>query len=73
MDIYVSIGPFFLASLYRRITLNGGKEMKETRKEKAEAVETEKKKDVIAHRKSCDARGTGLSHYILMDDGRAKK
>jgi len=23
--------------------------------------------DVIAYRKSCDAEGTGLSHYILMD------
>ncbi|HUH66993.1 MAG TPA: modified peptide precursor CbpA [Syntrophales bacterium] len=26
-----------------------------------------KKKDVIALRKSCKAKGTGLSHYILMD------
>jgi len=25
------------------------------------------KKDVIAFRKTCNARGTGLSHYILMD------
>jgi len=25
------------------------------------------KKDVIATRRSCDASGTGLSHYILMD------
>lgn len=25
------------------------------------------KKDVIASRKSCSARGTGLSHYILTD------
>ena len=24
-------------------------------------------KKVIAHRKSCQAKGTGLSHYILMD------
>ncbi|OHC74956.1 MAG: modified peptide precursor CbpA [Rhodospirillales bacterium RIFCSPLOWO2_12_FULL_58_28] len=24
-------------------------------------------KDIIAYRKSCDAEGTGLSHYILMD------
>lgn len=22
---------------------------------------------IIAYRKSCDAEGTGLSHYILMD------
>jgi modified peptide precursor CbpA len=25
------------------------------------------KKDVIAYRKTCTAKGTGLSHYILMD------
>ena len=25
------------------------------------------KKNVIAFRKKCPARGTGLSHYILMD------
>ena len=25
------------------------------------------KKAVIAHRKACKAKGTGLSHYILMD------
>ncbi len=25
------------------------------------------KKDVIAYRKTCQAKGTGLSHYILMD------
>jgi len=29
------------------------------------------KKDVIAYRKSCKAKGTGLSHYILMD-GKGK-
>ncbi|MEK7312994.1 MAG: modified peptide precursor CbpA [Deltaproteobacteria bacterium] len=29
------------------------------------------KQDVIAVRKSCNASGTGLSHYILMDK-RAK-
>ncbi len=23
--------------------------------------------DVIAYRKTCQAKGTGLSHYILMD------
>ncbi|HSM92342.1 MAG TPA: modified peptide precursor CbpA [Anaeromyxobacteraceae bacterium] len=26
------------------------------------------KKAVIASRKSCGAKGTGLSHYILMDE-----
>ena len=25
------------------------------------------KKSVIAYRKTCPAKGTGLSHYILMD------
>ena len=25
------------------------------------------KADVIAYRKGCKAKGTGLSHYILMD------
>jgi len=25
------------------------------------------KKAVVAFRKSCEAKGTGLSHYILMD------
>ena len=25
------------------------------------------KKTVIAYRKTCKAKGTGLSHYILMD------
>jgi len=31
----------------------------------------EDEKDVIAFRNACDAKGTGLSHYILMD--RKKK
>jgi len=31
-----------------------------------------KKTKVIAHRRSCKAQGTGLSHYILMDK-KAKK
>jgi modified peptide precursor CbpA len=26
-----------------------------------------KKKTVVARRKTCKAKGTGLSHYILMD------
>ena len=25
------------------------------------------KQDVIAYRKACTAKGTGLSHYILID------
>ena len=31
------------------------------------AMKKTTKKDVIAYRKSCQATGTGLSHYILMD------
>ena len=27
----------------------------------------EREVKIIAHRKTCDAEGTGLSHYILMD------
>ncbi len=42
--------------------------MKKTSSEKVKATKkTSAKKDVIASRKSCDASGTGLSHYILMD------
>jgi modified peptide precursor CbpA len=29
------------------------------------------KKDVVASRRSCDVKGTGLSHYVLM--GAKKK
>ena len=29
-------------------------------------------KDVIASRKSCDPKGTGLSHYILSASKKAK-
>jgi modified peptide precursor CbpA len=29
--------------------------------------EKKTEKDVIAYRKSCTAKGVGLSHYILMD------
>lgn len=42
--------------------------MKNARKEKTKSVKKKgAKKAVIAHRKACDAKGTGLSHYILMD------
>ena len=30
-------------------------------------MKKETKRDVIAHRKTCQASGTGLSHYILMN------
>ncbi len=29
--------------------------------------QAERRPDVIAIRKTCDAEGTGLSHYVLMD------
>ena len=31
------------------------------------AAPAEPRPDVIAIRKTCDAEGTGLSHYVLMD------
>ncbi|MBI5636569.1 MAG: modified peptide precursor CbpA [Nitrospinae bacterium] len=30
------------------------------------------RKDIIASRKSCDPKGTGLSHYILSASKKAK-
>ena len=33
----------------------------------AEATPTASRPDIIALRKTCDAEGTGLSHYVLMD------
>jgi modified peptide precursor CbpA len=30
-------------------------------------------KKTIAYRKTCDPKGTGLSHYILVDDKGTKK
>jgi modified peptide precursor CbpA len=30
-------------------------------------VNNARKKDVIASRKKCRAKGTGLSHYVLLD------
>ena len=42
--------------------------MKTMQKEKVRGVKKKKSgKAVIAHRKACDAKGTGLSHYVLMD------
>ena len=35
--------------------------------EKGKNMQQPPKKDVIAYRKKCQAKGTGLSHYILMD------
>ena len=34
---------------------------------KGESMTKQTKKAVIAYRKTCPAKGTGLSHYILMD------
>ena len=41
--------------------------MKKTPDCKAEAKSEATRPDVIAIRKTCDAEGTGLSHYVLMD------
>ncbi len=42
--------------------------MKTTKRNKVKTTrENKKKPDVIASRKTCNASGTGLSHYILMD------
>jgi modified peptide precursor CbpA len=41
--------------------------MSETTKETVKTAENIEKPEAIALRKSCDAEGTGLSHYILMD------
>ena len=35
-------------------------------------MKKQSKKGIIAYRKSCVAKGTGLSHYILMEEKRAK-
>jgi modified peptide precursor CbpA len=35
---------------------------------KAKECTKKKKKDVIATRKSCKPSGTGLSHYVLIDE-----
>jgi modified peptide precursor CbpA len=43
-------------------------QMSETTKEAVKLTENNAEKpETIALRKSCDAEGTGLSHYILMD------
>lgn len=41
--------------------------MKQTPDTTPEARPTEPRPEVIAIRKTCDAEGTGLSHYVLMD------
>ena len=44
-------------------TLEGSKKERKMKNKPQKAP----KKDVIAYRKTCQAKGTGLSHYILMD------
>ena len=41
--------------------------MKKTHESTTKKQNDDVREDVIAYRKSCDAEGTGLSHYILMD------
>lgn len=42
----------------------------EVRTDEQETRETRERDGVVAFRKACKATGTGLSHYILMDDGK---
>lgn len=35
-------------------------------------MKKETKREIIAFRKACKASGVGLSHYILMDEKKAK-
>ncbi len=64
MDHYGLPESFFLLKI-RKV-----KHMKKPMKT-IEPVKTEKNKPssdaIIAYRKSCNAEGTGLSHFILMD------
>ena len=41
--------------------------MKSNQQNKPEAKPAKNDAEIIAIRKTCDAEGTGLSHYILMD------
>lgn len=41
--------------------------MKQTTDQKPSTQPAEPRPDVIAIRKTCNAEGTGLSHYVLMD------
>ena len=41
--------------------------MKSTQQNKPEAKPVKSNAEIIAIRKTCDAEGTGLSHYVLMD------
>jgi modified peptide precursor CbpA len=67
--VFVYRGPFFIdAAALTDVPKKEEWNMKTIKKEKVKVVETKKAKaDVISHRRSCDAKGTGLSHYILMD------
>jgi modified peptide precursor CbpA len=57
-------GPFFVVWRLQERKRTKGRTMKTTQKPK--------KKTVTACRKKCQPKGTGLSHYILMDK-KAKK
>lgn len=41
--------------------------MKQANDNKLSEKPAQRRPDVIAIRKTCDAAGTGLSHYVLMD------
>ena len=57
-EIFNHRGVFHL--FWNQCLFQGGREVTSVKKK-------ETKKSVIAHRKACKAKGTGLSHYILVD------
>jgi modified peptide precursor CbpA len=61
MDVGASVGIFFCFFATQK-----GNPMKNATKTES-PKKASPKTDVIAYRKTCQAKGTGLSHYILMD------
>lgn len=65
-----SAGPILVLRGPFRVFGPSGSEVHVSTTSKAKAAGKKKvaKKSVIASRKSCGAKGTGLSHYILMNE-----
>lgn len=40
--------------------------------EPARPAPTTPRRETIAHRRACDAQGTGLTHFILVDEKKQK-
>jgi len=41
--------------------------------ESKQQSENKQDKKIISHRKNCDPKGTGLSHYIIVDEKKVRK